>query len=125
VALERFYCSEMKIVRLDIVSGPNIDHAADATDFPGDIGEFDAVILQSVPEHVKDIENYLVRQFVYLRLVDIFMSKCHFFKGCMETQAIIGGQHLTGFKCLYIRAILLKSVLVALLSVLLFGFFPI
>lgn len=42
------------IVRLDIIDGPGIDIVADATDLP-DIGKFDAVVLQSVPEHVRDI----------------------------------------------------------------------
>jgi len=51
------YNSGAKIVRLDIVSGPNIDYVADATDLPEDIGKFDAVILQSVPEHVKEIQK--------------------------------------------------------------------
>lgn len=51
------YISDLKILRLDIVAGPGIDFVADATDMPDGIGEFDAVILQSVPEHVLDIKK--------------------------------------------------------------------
>jgi SAM-dependent methyltransferase len=54
---EECYNSGVEIIRLDIVSGPNIDYVADATDLPEDIGQFDAVILQSVPEHVKEIQK--------------------------------------------------------------------
>ena len=43
------------IFNLDICSGPNIDFVADATKLPSNIGNFDSVILQSVPEHVEDI----------------------------------------------------------------------
>jgi hypothetical protein len=49
------YLAKVEIVRLDICDGQNIDIVADATNLPKDIGLFDSVILQSVPEHVENI----------------------------------------------------------------------
>jgi SAM-dependent methyltransferase len=47
--------NDVTLVRLDICEGPNIDIVADATNLPVDIGLFDVVVLQAVPEHVEDI----------------------------------------------------------------------
>lgn len=44
------------VTRVDIVEGPNVDLVADATDLPLPNNEFDAVVLQSVVEHVQDTE---------------------------------------------------------------------
>ncbi len=47
--------ASVEVIRLDICDGPNVDIVADATDLPDDIGVFDIVVLQAVPEHVEDI----------------------------------------------------------------------
>ena len=48
-----------KITRLDIVDGPEIDIVADATNLPMEDKKYDAVVLQSVIEHVEDVEALL------------------------------------------------------------------
>jgi SAM-dependent methyltransferase len=45
----------VKITTLDIVPGPNIDIVADILNLPRDFPKFDVVVLQSVPEHIMEI----------------------------------------------------------------------
>jgi SAM-dependent methyltransferase len=40
---------------MDIVDGPGIDIVADVLNLPEDFSKYDAVVLQSVPEHISDI----------------------------------------------------------------------
>lgn len=54
------------VLNLDICSGPGIDIVADATDLPDDIGKFNSIILQAVPEHVEDIAKLFTEMYQIL-----------------------------------------------------------
>jgi len=73
--------TEVKILRLDIVAGPGIDFVADATDMPNEIGEFDAVILQSVPEHVLDIKKIFSESIRILKPGGVIYIEMPFLQG--------------------------------------------
>ena len=55
------------VVRMDICAGPTVDVVCDATKMPADIGLFDSVVLQSVPEHIQDI-------FLLFKQIDIILK---------------------------------------------------
>jgi ubiquinone/menaquinone biosynthesis C-methylase UbiE len=51
--------STIKIIKMDIIDSPYVDIVGDATSMPKNIGYFNSVILQSIPEHVSDINKLI------------------------------------------------------------------
>jgi len=69
------------VTRMDIVDGPNVDIVGDATDPPDDLGTFDAIILQAVPEHIRNIELLFIQVKKHLNKDGIVYIEMPFLQG--------------------------------------------
>ena len=73
--------TELNVTRVDLVEGLNVDLVADATDLPLPDESYDAVVLQSVIEHVEDLNALLSEAVRVLRKGGIIYIEMPFLQG--------------------------------------------
>ena len=70
-----------QIIRMDICEGEDVDIVADATNPPRDIGKFDAIVMQSVPEHVLEIDKLFFEMKLLLKVDGYLYIEMPFMQG--------------------------------------------